>query len=100
MGLRESTIEQSIVRETRKHGGVAVKFLSPAWRGWPDRLIALPGRPMFFVEVKRPGLDAEPHQEVVHELIAHLGQKVYVVESLREFRAILNHHLSLKPITY
>ncbi|MEE3396983.1 MAG: VRR-NUC domain-containing protein, partial [Succiniclasticum sp.] len=51
----EKQIEQKLVTETRKKGGLAVKFVSPSFSGMPDRLVLLPHGVMGFVEVKAPG---------------------------------------------
>lgn len=39
--MREKAIERHLVMETRKAGGMAVKFVSPSFSGMPDRLILL-----------------------------------------------------------
>ena len=39
--MREKEIERHLVMETRKAGGMAVKFVSPSFFGMPDRLILL-----------------------------------------------------------
>lgn len=39
--MREKEIERHLVMETRKAGGMAVKFVSPSFSGMPDRLILL-----------------------------------------------------------
>lgn len=50
--MLEKEIEAYLVREVKKHDGVAYKFTSPANRGVPDRIVVLPGGQIFFVEVK------------------------------------------------
>ena len=39
--MREKEIEHNLVMETRKAGGMAVKFVSPSFSGMPDRLVLL-----------------------------------------------------------
>lgn len=36
--MRERTLEMKLVKETRKRGGVALKFVSPSFSGMPDRI--------------------------------------------------------------
>jgi hypothetical protein len=49
----EKHIEQHLVREVKKRGGVAYKFTSPSHRGVSDRIVCLPGQ-TWFVELKQP----------------------------------------------
>ena len=41
-GMREKQIEQKLVQESRKSGGICPKFTSPGFAGMPDRLLLLP----------------------------------------------------------
>ena len=50
--MLEKQVERKLVDGVRKLGGVAVKFVSPASNGWPDRLLLLPGGRMWFIELK------------------------------------------------
>ena len=49
--MLESEIEKKLVREIRKMGGMAYKFVSPGNTGVPDRIVILPGV-ITFVELK------------------------------------------------
>ena len=74
---RESVVEDHLVQEIKKLKGFALKLRF--MRGWPDRLVILPGAVVFFVELKRPvGGKFEPLQERIHAKIRALGFKVYV----------------------
>jgi hypothetical protein len=76
MTVRESIIEGHLRREVKKLRGRTVKIRGV--RGWPDRLVLLPGR-MFFVETKRPkGGRFEPLQEYTHRVIRRMGHTVHV----------------------
>ena len=58
--MREKEIEHNLVMETRKAGGMAVKFVSPSFSGMPDRLVLLGDGKIGFVEVKAPGQKPRP----------------------------------------
>lgn len=74
---RESVIEDYAVYLAKARKGFAIKIRF--MRGWPDRLVILPGAIIFFIELKRPvGGKFEPLQERTHAKIRALGFKVYV----------------------
>ena len=77
----ERQIEQRLVTETRKRGGMALKFVSPSFAGMPDRLILLPDGKMAFVEVKAPGQKPRPLQVKRHAMLRKLGFKVFVLDA-------------------
>ena len=52
--MRESAIEQYLVKRVKEAGGTAYKFVSPGRRGVPDRMVVFPGGRVFFVELKSP----------------------------------------------
>jgi len=57
-----------------------VKFLPDYKRGWPDRILLLPGGVSVWVETKRPvGGKLSSAQMVAHETLRRLGQRVEVV---------------------
>lgn len=82
--MREKTIEQHLVDEVQRLGGIAYKFTSPARRNVPDRIVALPGGILAFVELKRPGEKPTKGQAREHERLRDLGQRVYVIDTLDE----------------
>lgn len=82
----ESVVEASIVREIKKAGGLSIKMLLVTFSGLPDRLCILPFKPMFFVEVKRPGETPRRLQLSVHNKLRKLGVKVFVVDNITDFR--------------
>lgn len=79
-----------------KNGGLLIKILPSAMAGLPDRLCILPNRPMFFIELKKPG-GKEPSelQKAVHRMLKKLGQITYVVYDFETMQQILQHHLNL-----
>ncbi len=60
--MKESSVEQGIVRWCRKHGLECFKLRSPP-KGIPDRLVLTPEGKAMFIEVKRPGGRLSFHQQ-------------------------------------
>lgn len=76
----ENEVEGHLRRRVEKAGGVCVKFLPDFARGFPDRIVLLPGGVLVWVETKRPqGGVLSPVQKVQHVLLRRLGQRVEVV---------------------
>jgi hypothetical protein len=50
---KESAIEAELVRRVEAAGGICHKMMAIGRRGFPDRLVILPGAQVFFVECKR-----------------------------------------------
>ncbi len=86
----EKQIEQALVNAARKRGGIALKFVSPAYGGMPDRLVLLPGGRAAFVEVKAPGMKPRPLQLSRHRLLRNLGFRVYVLDDPADIAGILD----------
>ena len=51
--MLEKTIEQELVNQVKKRGGICPKWVSPSFAGVPDRLVFLPDGKFGMVEVKR-----------------------------------------------
>lgn len=79
--IRESDIERHLVNTVKQRGGIAYKFVSPARRNVPDRIVLLPGGQIIFVECKAPGKKPTAGQLREHERIQALGFKVLIVDS-------------------
>jgi len=79
--MRESTLERRLVREVKRIGGRAPKWVSPGNRGVPDRIILLPGGRTVFVEMKAPGKPLDPLQEKWVRTLRKLGHEVYKIDS-------------------
>ena len=76
----ENEVEGHLRRRVEKVGGMCVKFLPDFARGFPDRIVLLPGGVLVWVETKRPqGGVLSPVQKVQHVLLRRLGQRVEVV---------------------
>ncbi len=79
--MRESRIERRLCQSVRKHGGWAIKLVSPNMAGLPDRLVLLPGGRLVFVELKAPGGWLRPLQQKRITQLERLGFRVYVLDS-------------------
>ncbi|MDA5524907.1 VRR-NUC domain-containing protein [Yersinia kristensenii] len=79
--IREDSIEDHLVKEVKKAGGMAYKFVSPGRRSVPDRLVLLPDGKVIFVECKAPGEKPTAAQIREHEKIRALGFIVRVLNS-------------------
>ena len=87
--MREKGIEQHLVMETRRAGGMALKFVSPSFSGMPDRLVLLGDGKMGFVEVKAPGQKPRPLQLRRHAMLRRLGYQVFVLDAMEDIPAVL-----------
>ena len=87
--MRESTIEGHLVRRTNEIGGEVRKVKWIGRRGAPDRVVMLPGGRLYWIELKRPGQKAEPHQAREHERLRDMGQRVLIIDSFEAIEALL-----------
>lgn len=78
--MLEREVEQALVREVRKHGGIAPKLTSPNNAGMPDRLVILPKGKVCFVELKRPGQKPRPLQIRQMQRLTNLGCMVRTLD--------------------
>jgi VRR-NUC domain. len=93
MGQLESAIERSFV----KRCPFPSLKISGAGRGIPDRLVLLPGRPLF-IEFKRPGGKPTPLQLHVHEKLRKLGYAVEVHDDADEALRSCTRHVEAARI--
>lgn len=82
--MRESEVEKHLVKRVKERGGTPYKFTSPQRRGVPDRLCAMPGGVIVFVEVKAPGELPRDDQAREHQRLRDLGMRVLVLDSKLE----------------
>ena len=88
--MREKVIEQKLVSEVKKHGGICPKWVSPGFDGMPDRIALLPDGKFGFVEVKAPGEKPRPLQLARHRLLARLGFHVFVLDDESQIGGIID----------
>lgn len=87
--MREKVIEQQLVKEVHRRGGLCEKWTSGT-SGWPDRIVLLPDGKMGFVEVKAPGKVPRAIQLHRHKQLRSLGYKVYVVDRPEQIGGIID----------
>lgn len=88
--MREKTVEQKLVSEVKKAGGICPKWVAPGFDGVPDRIVMLPGGRIAFVEVKAPGEKPRPLQAARHELLRRLGFRVYILDEIEKIGGIID----------
>lgn len=88
----ESEVEGYLRKLVERRGGVCIKFLPDYSRGFPDRILLLPGGKLTWVETKRPqGGRLSPAQKVQHVLLRRLGQRVEVVWTKEQADALVKN---------
>ena len=87
--LREIDLERQVVREIKRMGGLALKFISPGNAGVPDRIILLNGR-ICFAEIKAPGKKLRNLQRHWKQRLERLGFRVYVIDSKESMELMLD----------
>ncbi len=88
--MREKQIENQLVSQVKKIGGIAPKFVSPGFAGMPDRLVLIPDGHIAFVELKAPGKKPRPLQMARHRLLRLLGFRVYVIDRAEQIGGMLD----------
>ena len=88
--MREKTVEQKLVSEVKKAGGICPKWVAPGFDGVPDRIVMFPGGRIAFVEVKAPGEKPRPLQAARHELLRRLGFRVYILDEIEKIGGIID----------
>lgn len=87
--MTEKQLEQKLKKEVEKLGGLCLKWVCPGFTGVPDRKCLLPGGYEMFVEVKKPGEDLTPRQEVVRKQLLNLGFTYVVLDCIEMLDAIV-----------
>lgn len=88
--MREKVIEQKLVAEVKKAGGICPKWVAPGFDGVPDRIVLMPGGRLAFVEVKAPGEKPRLLQRTRHELLRRLGFKVFVLDNVEKIGGMID----------
>ena len=88
--MQEKLIEQKLVVEVKKLGGLCPKFTSPGFDGVPDRLVLLPQGKIAFVELKATGKKLRPLQVRRKRQLEQLGFLVYCVDSIAQIGGVLS----------
>ena len=88
--MRERYVEQRLVAEVKKRGGICPKWVAPGFDGVPDRLVFLPHHKFGMIEVKAPGKKPRPLQSARHRLFEALGFKVFIPDKPEQIGGILD----------
>lgn len=88
--MRERTIENKLVTEIKKIGGICWKFTVPSVSGVPDRIILYNGA-AYFVETKAPGKKPRPLQQKIHRDLAKQGFNVWVIDSMEQLSLFIDY---------
>lgn len=80
--MRESEIEKILVREVKRLGGRAYKWVSPGNDGVPDRIVIFPYKSPVFVELKTKTGRLTALQSVQINNLETLGQAVEVIQGI------------------
>lgn len=88
---KESAVETALQQRVAAAGGVCEKLTSLSGRGFPDRMVILPGGKIFLVELKRPrGGRLSPHQRQRIKQLLTLGVVVQVLCTAEEVDAFMS----------
>lgn len=88
--MREKTVEQKLVSEVKKAGGICPKWVAPGFDGVPDRIAMFPSGRIAFVEVKAPGEKPRPLQAARHVLLRRLGFRVYILDEIEKIGGMID----------
>lgn len=88
--MTEKELERMLVREVKRRGGRAFKFISPGINGMPDRLVLMLGGKVGFVEVKAPGKSMRPNQIKRKNELESLGFLVYCLDDPEQIGGVLD----------
>jgi G:T-mismatch repair DNA endonuclease (very short patch repair protein) len=85
--MRESEIENYLVKQVAKVGGLCWKWAGKA--GVPDRIVVMEAGVVVFVEVKAAKGRLAPMQQRVHHQLTELGSRVEVVWSREDVDVLM-----------
>ncbi|MBU9745876.1 VRR-NUC domain-containing protein [Lachnospiraceae bacterium ASD3451] len=80
--MLEKDIEKILVKEVKKLGGRAYKWVSPGNDGVPDRIVIFPNKPPMFVELKTESGALSDLQKVQIDRLRKLGQAVFIAKGI------------------
>lgn len=96
--MLESSVEQYLNDTVVLLGGMTYKFVVPGVRGYPDRIVKLPGVDAFLVELKKPkGGVVARLQKVRHSELRAIGWRVYLAKDRGEVDALIEQERSRRP---
>lgn len=87
--MQEKEIEKKLREGIERLGGKAYKFISPGNRGVPDRIVALPGARIAFVELKTDKGELSGLQKVQTRKLTQMGFEVWILYGMDQVEAFL-----------
>ena len=90
--MKESTIEKKTCEYAKSKGFLVFKFVSPNYRGVPDRIFIRAGK-VFFIEFKTPGKKQTELQLKMTKDIQSQGLNVYICDDVDLGKTIINENL-------
>lgn len=79
--MSEKRLEENLREGVNQRGGLALKFASPYFTGMPDRLVLMPGRRIYFPELKSEGKKQSARQRFVKKQLEAMGFDVDVIDN-------------------
>ena len=87
--IKESCLENFLVKEVKSRGGICWKFTSPGTSGVPDRIVMAPNGKVAFVEMKAPGKKLRPIQQKRADEIIKCKGIHYCIDSYQKIYSFL-----------
>ena len=94
--VSEKSIEQYLVEEVKKLGGVCLKYSNHNMVGYPDRVVLLPGGITLWVELKSKGRKPSAVQVIRFKSMERIGHTVHVCDSKASIDGMLEPYKSLE----
>lgn len=88
--MREKYIEQRLVSEVKKHGGLCLKLSSTGLDGIPDRMVLMSKGKIAFVELKAPKQKPRKLQLVKIKKLKEMGFSVYVLDNVEDIGGVID----------
>ena len=88
--MREKYIEQRLISEVKKHGGLCLKLASTGLDGIPDRMVLMSKGKIAFVELKAPKQKPRKLQLVRIKKLKEMGFSVYVLDNVEDIGGVID----------
>ena len=89
----EKDHEDRFVEYALRRGCRAWKLIFIGRKGFPDRIVFMPGGRVIFMEFKRKGNKQSPHQDKIQKILEGLGFNWYTPYTFEEAKEILDVYL-------
>lgn len=87
---KESAIEASFTRACEREGWKVRKLSYPGRRGASDRMVVARFPYVAFAEVKRPGEEPSPLQDIEHGDLHGMGHPVFLIRTEADIRRFVD----------